>query len=223
MSKLGLVFERQIWHYLLLPVLLIALVIISSTEGFLTGDFLGVGTKTWFLLAVAVPVVHQFYVWFCWRTELHLSLITKLFGRAGFALYSTVFLILLLSRLISLTFLAISNRNSLSANQVLLWVLSILFWLVGLYVFYSILKYFTLRRALGIDHFDSSYRDAGLVRQGIFRYTSNAMYSFGLLFLWIPGLLLSSKAAVTVALFSHVYIWIHYYSTEKPDMKRIYG
>ena len=223
MSNLKLIFERQIRHYLLLPVILVALVMISSTEGFLRGDFLGVGTKTWFLLAVAVPVVHQFYVWLCWRTELHYSLITKLFGRAGFALFSVGFLVLLVSRLILITFLAISNRNSIGANVIVLWGLSILFWLISLYVFYCILRYFTLRRAMGADHFDASYRSAGLVREGIFKYTSNAMYTVGLLFLWIPGLLFSSKAALAVALFSHVYVWVHYYCTEKPDMKRIYG
>ncbi|MGB7061094.1 MAG: methyltransferase [Candidatus Zixiibacteriota bacterium] len=223
MSKLKLIFERQLWHYLLLPVLLIGLVIISSTEGFLRGDFWGVGTRTWFLLAAAIPIVHQFHVWFCWRMQLHYSLITRLFGRAGFVLYSIVFLILLVFRLILITFLAISNKNSLGANPILLWGLSILFWLVALYVFYSILKYFTLRRAMGVDHFDPSYRGAGLVRKGVFKYTSNAMYTFGLLIFWIPGLLFSSKAALAVALFSHLYVWVHYYCTEKPDMRKIYG
>ncbi|MGB2804245.1 MAG: methyltransferase [Candidatus Zixiibacteriota bacterium] len=223
MSKLKLIFERQLWHYLLLPVLLTGLVIISSTEGFLRGDFLNVGTKTWFLLAVAIPILHQFYVWFCWRMQLHYSLITRLFGRAGFICYSIIFLIFLISRLTLLLFLAISNKNSLDANPILLYGLSIVFWLLALYVFYSILKYFTLRRAMGVDHFDPSYRGAGLVRKGVFRYTSNAMYTVGLLFLWIPGLLFSSKAALAVVLFSHIYVWIHYYCTEKPDMRKIYG
>jgi hypothetical protein len=223
MSKLGLIFERQLWHYLLLPVLLAGLFLMSRSEGFLNGDFLNLSTETWFLLAVAVPVVHQFYVWFCWRTELHHSLITRLFGRAGFVYYSAIFLILLISRLILIIFLAISNSNSFSANPILLWGLSILFWLVGLHVFYSILRYFTLRRALGIDHFEPSYRGAGFVRQGIFKYTFNAMYIVGLLFFWIPGLLFSSKAALAVAVFSHVYVWVHYYCTEKPDMSRIYA
>jgi hypothetical protein len=107
MSKLTLIFERQLWHYLLLPVLLVGLVIISSTEGFLTGDFLGISTKTWFLLAAAIPIAHQFYVWFCWRMQLHYSLITKLFGRAGFVFYSVIFSIFLISRLTLLLFLAI--------------------------------------------------------------------------------------------------------------------
>ncbi|MGH8650439.1 MAG: hypothetical protein ACREUP_14225 [Burkholderiales bacterium] len=32
-----------------------------------------------------------------------------------------------------------------------------------------------------------------------------------------------SPAALGAALFNHLYIWVHYYSTELPDMKRIYG
>ena len=60
------------------------------------------------------------------------------------------------------------------------------------------------------------------MRKGVFRYTSNAMYTVGLLFLWIPGLLFSSKAALAVACFSHIYVWVHYYCTEKPDMDLMY-
>jgi len=26
-----------------------------------------------------------------------------------------------------------------------------------------------------------------------------------------------------VAAFSHIYIWVHFYVTERPDMRRIYG
>jgi hypothetical protein len=49
------------------------------------------------------------------------------------------------------------------------------------------------------------------------------MYVFGFLTLWVPGLWFASAAALVVALFNHLYIWVHYYSTELPDMKRIYG
>jgi len=49
------------------------------------------------------------------------------------------------------------------------------------------------------------------------------MYVYGLLILYLPGLFLLSKAALLVALFNHVYIWVHYYCTEQPDMKVIYG
>jgi protein-S-isoprenylcysteine O-methyltransferase Ste14 len=167
--------------------------------------------------------MHQIYVWFCWRTQLHYSLITRLFGRSGFTYYSIIFAILAISRFIAVLFLAISNKNSFNVNPIVSYGLSLVFGLLVLYVLYSIVRYFTFRRALGVDHFDVSYRNAGLVTKGIFRFTRNPMYIFALLILWIPGLLLSSEAALTVALFSHIYIWIHYFCTEKPDMKQIYG
>jgi hypothetical protein len=223
MRDIKLIFEKQVLHVVLLAILLIVLFTVAQTEGFLTGRFLGMSTATWFYLAVACPVLHQLYVWFCWRTELHLSLITRTFGEKGFTYYSIVFMVLLILRPILITGLAISNRNSLDCNQLLFYGLAFIFALLCAYVFYSFMKYFGVKRALGIDHFDSSYRRKPLVREGIFRFSSNAMYVFGLLLLWIPGLLCFSKAGLLVALFSHIYVWVHYYCVEKPDMKRIYG
>jgi hypothetical protein len=49
------------------------------------------------------------------------------------------------------------------------------------------------------------------------------MYTFAFLLLWLPGCYFRSTAALCVALFSHLYIWVHYFCTEKPDMVRIYG
>jgi len=91
-----------------------------------------------------------------------------------------------------------------------------------LYLLYCIVKYFGLKRALGIDHFDAAYREKPLVRRGIFKYVNNSMYIFGLLILWLPGLFLASKAALVAALFGHVYIWVHYFTVELPDMRLIY-
>ena len=58
--------------------------------------------------------------------------------------------------------------------------------------------------------------------KGIFKFTNNGMYYFGFLVLYIPALLLFSKAALLAALFNHLYIWAHYFCTEKPDIKVIY-
>lgn len=78
-------------------------------------------------------------------------------------------------------------------------------------------------RAFGIDHFQpKESKKESFVKKGIFKYTSNGMYIYGFLMLWIPGLLLLSKAAILVALFNHIYIWVHYYFTELPDIKIIY-
>ena len=223
MRDIKLIFEKQVLHAVLLAILLVGVFAVARTEGFLTGRFLGMSTAIWFYLAVACAVLHQLYVWFCWRTELHMSLITRAFGEKGFTYYSIVFIVLLILRPILITGLAISNRNSLDCSQLLFYGLAFIFTLLCAYLFYSVMKYFGLKRALGIDHFDSSYRLKPLVREGIFRFSSNSMYVFGFLLLWIPGLVCFSKAALLVALFNHIYVWVHYYCVEKPDMKRIYG
>jgi hypothetical protein len=74
-----------------------------------------------------------------------------------------------------------------------------------------------------MDHFDPGYRNLPMVREGIFRFSPNAMYVFGFLAMWIPAFLFQSLTALVIAAFSHAYIWVHYYATEKPDMARIYG
>ncbi len=93
----------------------------------------------------------------------------------------------------------------------------------AVYLFYSVKHYFTFTRAFGADHFDPAYRSMPIEQRGIFRFTSNGMYVFGFLLLWVPGLWWSSSAALVVALFNHLYIWVHYFATELPDMRRIYG
>ena len=50
-----------------------------------------------------------------------------------------------------------------------------------------------------------------------------AVTHFGLMVLYLPGLLFLSQLALIVALFNHLYIWIHYYCTELPDLKVIYA
>jgi len=87
---------------------------------------------------------------------------------------------------------------------------------------HSTIKYFTLPRALGGDHFRDSYLSMPLVDQGIFKYTSNGMYGVVFLGLWGIAFLFGSWNALVLALFQHAYIWMHYYCTEQPDMRRLY-
>jgi hypothetical protein len=91
------------------------------------------------------------------------------------------------------------------------------------YTGYSVIRYFGMSRASGADHFDESYRSLPIVKEGIFRFTSNAMYAYAFLFFWMIAVAGASWAAIVVAGFSHIYIWVHYFCTERPDMKMIYG
>ena len=223
MSRLHLILEKQWLHALLLTALLAGLVLVSRVEGFLDGELWGVSTQVWFWLAVALPVVHQVYVWFCWRTELHASLLTRSLGDSGFRLYAVGFSILGIARTLAVFILAVANRDTLEVNTMVTRILAVILLIPAIYLFYSVKRYFGFERAFGIDHFDASYRTGSFVRQGIFRFTSNGMYIFGFLILWVPGLWFASMAALCVALFNHLYIWVHYFSTELPDIRRIYG
>ena len=216
------IFEKQFWHLISLAILIYGIKIFIDNST-LEGEFWGLSTKTWLIYSVGIAIVHQVYVLIIWRLELYYSSISKIFGKAGFTLYTIGFSIMFVPRLLLIIALGISSRNSISLDPVISYSLAILLAMIVIYVMYSVLRYFGFKRAYGIDHFDRLFSDIPFVKKGIFRFSNNAMYKFGLLILWIPGLLLFSKPALIAALFQHIYIWVHYYFTELPDMKHIYG
>ena len=118
--------------------------------------------------------------------------------------------------------LAIANQRTVQIDPAWLNATAVVIAIPTIYLFYSVSRYFGYRRALGIDHFDPSYREKPFIRRGIFRLTRNGMYTFGFGAVWLPGLLWGSQAALLSAAFSHLYIWVHYFCTELPDMRRIY-
>ncbi len=219
------IFKHQLWHFLILFALLAFLYnYVCGDPIVLKGELWGISTITWFILALLSPIVHQLYVLLCWRYELYNSSISNFFGmEKGFSLYKKGFAILILSRPITIILLAISNAYTLPINPLLSFVLSGVLLLPAIYLFYSVKKYFSFDKAFGMDHFyPEKFKNEPMVKQGIFKYSANAMYVFGFMALWVPGILLQSKAALLLAIFNHIYIWVHYYCTELPDMKIIY-
>lgn len=223
MSKLKLILERQWLHALLLAVLLIGAALAGNLDGMRVGMFWAISTPQWFWLAIVLAITHQIFVWFCWRTQLHERLLNRIFGNLSFPIYASCFFIIGVLRISSVFALAISNHDTLPFDVTILRILAVIALISAAYVFYSVGRYLSFKRASGIDHFDASYRSLPLVRKGIFLFTRNGIYTFGFLFFWVPALWCASMAALCVALFNHIYIWVHYYSTELPDMKRIYG
>ena len=219
------ILKYQHWHFISLLALISVLYYFAKLDAaFLNGELYGISTSYWCVFALLSPIVHQVYVLICWRSELHYQSISNMFGENGFTVYKIGFALLMFSRLLTIVLLAISNANTLNINPVFAYILSALLLIPASYLFYSVKTYFGMDRAIGIDHFyPERFKNAPLVKQGIFKYTSNGMYVYGLLMLWIPGLLLLSKAALVLGIFNHVYIWVHYYVTELPDMKVIYG
>lgn len=223
MSPSQLIFENQWLHVLALAGIIAGLVLLGTLNNFRAGSQWGAGTMLWFRLAVAIAIAHQVLVWFCWRTQLQRSLLTRLLGDCGFTVYAVLFAILGIARVVVIFILASSNRNTFPVDLAVLRILAVLMAIPAVYLFYSVKRYFGFKRAFGVDHFDPSYRSVPFVKNGIFRFTSNGMYTFGFILLWVPGLWYASIAALCAALFNHLYIWVHYYCTELPDIKRIYG
>ncbi len=90
------------------------------------------------------------------------------------------------------------------------------------YTAISVNKYFGFKGAAGCDHFQLQFREMPLVKRGIFRFSSNAMYAFGFLLFWTIAICFDSAGALIVAAFSHIYFWVNYHATEKPDMRVLY-
>ena len=173
-----------------------------------------------FWTAVVIPVVHQVFVWLAWRLQLKRSLTSRLLGFRGYVL---IFFILFAGRFVSLFVLSWLDRGSLGLPMVPRAAITLLLLVPGIYAIYSVQRYFGMLRAAGGDHFDTRYRDMPLVKRGIFRFTSNGMYLYAFLLFWAIAIGLNSMAGLIVAVFSHGYIWIHFYATEKPDMDFLYG
>jgi len=216
------ILEKQGYHLLSILVLIGGIWLVARGD-ILEGAFLGISTKTWLILSVLFPVLHQIYVVVCWRGELYYGWLSNAFGEKAFAVWGIGFMILFLARPITILALAIANRGTLAIP---IWINIPLIGIclaAVVYVAYSFIRFFGVERALGMDHFKpDEYRELPFVREGIFKWSSNAMYTYAFLALWMIGLIFNSRAALLAALFNHIYIWAHYYFTEHPDMQYIY-
>ena len=217
------IFEGQWRHGIGLVLLVWSFAWVSRSEAFRVGEYGGWSTLTWAWTSVGVAVTHQLVVWLFWRLELHAGWISGLLGPWGFRLHMVIFMILFLGRAVTVACLAVANAGTVDLPEAWLRAAALVLLVPNLYLGYSVMRYFGLRRAIGEDHFDPSYRSKPLVRNGIFRFTGNGMYFAGFLLLWVVALWTGSVAALWVALFQHLYIWVHFFATERPDMQRIYG
>lgn len=215
-------FHRQVWH-------LLALFVLVPTAWWLAfpllgdGMWLGVTASQWFWAAIILSITHQVVVWIVFRLQLGWATLTRLFGKADLAIWGVLFLPLFASRVITVVGLAQSTQNTLNVPPMLAVVLAVCVLIPSLYTLWSVFRYFGMTRAMVGDHFRVRYRQMSLENRGVFKFSGNAMYAFGFLLLWAIALINLSVPALVLAGFQHIYIWVHFYCTEKPDMDIIYG
>jgi hypothetical protein len=216
-NKLSFFFKGQIWHLGGIIVLFYIGAQFVDLESN-SNTFIGISALNWFIIAMSIPLIHQTYVWICWRSELCWKSISSSIGFKG---YLIVFFILIISRF-SAVVLCFVDYGSLYTPGWFAWVLSIIVFIPGAYTMYSVKKYFGFMRAAGADHFDPKYRDMAFEKRGIFKWSSNAMYVFGLAVPFAFATAAGSQSMFIVAVYSYISIWLHYFFTEKEDFKIVY-
>ena len=93
-NKLRFFFRHQIWHLGGTILLFYIGTQMVDLEGN-ANAFLGISALNWFMIAMFVPLIHQSYVWICWRLELCWKSISN---TIGFKRYVIIFFILGISR-----------------------------------------------------------------------------------------------------------------------------
>jgi len=212
----------QFRHALLLTALLPGAWFVAEPS---LGDsaWLDVSDTEWFVAALVVPVVQQVAVALFWRGQLCHAWLTRTFGDAGLVVWGVIFFPFLIARPLLSIAVGVADSGSLDISAGLgIGVGSVLL-IPPVWTMHSVRKHFGFARALGGDHFFERYRTMPFVREGAFKYSSNAMYTFAFMGLWGLALVFRSRAALAVALFQHAYIWVHWYCTEQPDSVVLYG
>lgn len=221
-STWGQALEGQPQHLLILALLFtgaISLVHGSSVNPTL----LGLTAPDWALLSITLAIAHQLIVAVVFRLQLHRALLSRLFGARDMAVWAVVFLPLLAARPLTVLMTGWADDSPITGIRWLEIPLGAALLALAAWGMHSTLKHFTLRRALGGDHFREGIRALPKVTGGVFDYTDNGMYGVVFLGLWGIALLFGSWNALVVAAFQHAYIWVHMYTTEAPDMRRLYG
>ena len=213
------IFRGQIQHAMIAALLTAGACTLLRDNG---GSFLGVSTLCWSYITIAVGLFHQSMVAVVFRLQLHFNIMVRLLGDNALKVWAFLFLPFLAGRPILLVFVGIADYGSLGGERNVQLIAGALLFLLVPWTMHSVLKYFTLNRALGGDHFYDEYLNMPMVNQGAFKYSGNAMYTFVFSGMWGIGLLLGSWNALVLALFYHAYIWVHMYCTEEPDMRILY-
>jgi protein-S-isoprenylcysteine O-methyltransferase Ste14 len=116
-----------------------------------------------------------------------------------------------MGRFLSFACLSQNDKGCLNLTLTILIPVTLIALFPGLYAMFSVMLNFGMSRAGDGDHFDQSYRELPLVKEGIFQYTDNGLYVFAFLLFWATAIGFNSIAALVVVAFNHVYIRVQYY------------
>jgi protein-S-isoprenylcysteine O-methyltransferase Ste14 len=220
-SRWGDIIEGQPQHLAIMVLMVLgAMSLLRVPEN--APRVLGLTGYGWAVFSIWAAVVHQLVVAVGFRLQLHRNLLSRVFGARDMQVWAAIFMPLLLARPVTLCLIGLADTVPITGFRLGEVAIGLGLLALAVWAMHSVLVHFTLPRALGGDHFRESYAAMAMVRSGVFKYTSNAMYGVVFLGFWGIALVFGSWNAIVVALFQHGYIWVHMYCTEAPDMRRIY-
>jgi len=183
---------------------------------------LGLTAKGWAEVSILLALLHQIIVAAVFRLQLYKNLMSRLFGPLDMKVWAAIFMPLLALRPLTAIMTGWADTVPITSYRTTEITLGLLLLAPAIWGMHSTLKYFTLPRALGGDHFRDEYLAMPKVDQGVFKYTDNGMYGVVFLGFWGIALLFGSWNALVLALFQQAYIWVHFYCTEQPDIRRMF-
>ncbi|MBN1409490.1 MAG: hypothetical protein JW969_01505 [Spirochaetales bacterium] len=216
-------FKHQTYHlaaYIILGALLILFPAITAGG---SQTFWGLSALQWIILSWAAAGIFHAWVLFFWRLEYHYGKISEWFGKSGFLIFRIGFIISAAATLLPSIPVSYLTNNTFALPLPVKLILLIGTTPFILWAIYSVFFYFGINRAFGADHFFAEYRAKPLEKRGTFKYISNSMYVIILLLLYHPSIFFGSCAGLMYALIHHAFVWVHYYCTEKPDLREMYG
>lgn len=220
--NLNKVFKYQSFH--LFAYLLCAAVLYLYFKGVSSPrSIVGLNVRQWVLVSWMFAGLFHLWILLSWRLELFYQKMSQWFGKAAFTVHRVGFVALAGGALLPLIAVSSLTSNTAGIDSKIRLVLIVVSTIPILWALYSVAFYFSINRAFGADHFFKEYRSKNLERRGIFKYIANSMYTVVLLLLYHPGLFFNSQAGLLLALLHHGFVWVHYFCTEKPDMKEIYS
>ena len=120
-NKLNFFFKHQIWHIGgAIIFFYIAFQFVDFNNN--TNTFIGINALCWFTIAMSMPLIHQAYVWICWRSELCWKSISNTIGFKG---YVIIFFILIILRLSAIV-LCFVDYGSLYTPGWFAWILALI-------------------------------------------------------------------------------------------------
>ncbi len=216
-------FKYQGYHLLAYIILGLFLLFICSETEESKKTIWRMTANQWVLFSWIFAGIFQAWIFIFWRLELYYGKIKKWFGNSGFPVFRAGFVLLGSLRLLPIIPISVLTGNTIEINNWISYALILITTPLILWCMYSVTFYFGINRLFGADHFYSKYREGTLEKRGIFKYLPNSIYTVMLLIFYHPGLFFHSSLGLLTALIHHIFVWVHFFCAEKPDMKEIYG